>query len=253
MNSSITILHETPDVLVLAKPAGILVHADGVSIEKTLVDWIMENYPEIRDVGESMYLKNGELLSRPGIVHRLDKDTSGVLVVAKTQSMFDNVKQQFQNHTIQKQYVAYVYGHITKDQGTIDMPIGKSRSDFRRWSAGRGARGMLRPAVTDYVVEKRLMVDGKPFTRVLLCPRTGRTHQLRVHMKFLNHPLVGDVLYAGKYVATMPNLGFTRHALHAQEITFRDLSGESMTVTAPLPDDFVTAQKLSEDELAKKD
>jgi 23S rRNA pseudouridine1911/1915/1917 synthase len=188
----IAILHEDDAFLVLDKPAGLMVHSDGRTQEKTLVDWLLENKKVAREVGEPWTDPEGHALPRPGIVHRLDRDTSGVLVIAKTQPMYEWLKQQFKDRTVIKRYEALVRGHVQAERGLIDRPIGRSSADFRKKSAQRGAAGTMRDAVTEFKVLQRFP-DGT--TYVSLSPKTGRTHQLRVHMKAINHPIVGDVLY----------------------------------------------------------
>ncbi len=234
----IEILFENDNVIAINKPAGILVHTNGKSDAPTVVDWVRENYPDVENVGETMMLADGTEIKRPGIVHRLDRETSGVLLIAKTQEMFLHLKEQFQNHTIAKTYNAYVYGHVKKDEDIINESIGKSRSDFRQWSASRGKRGTLREAITEYTVMERLEKDNEPFSFLELRPKTGRTHQLRVHMKYLNHPIVADELYGGKLFTKSHNLGFKRQALHARKIIFQDLDDKEVEVGAPLPLDF---------------
>ncbi len=146
--------------MVINKPAGLVVHADGRTEEATVVDWILETYGEdIKEVGEPITLKTGEILYRPGIVHRIDRDTSGVLVIAKNQKAFEHLKQQFQDRYVEKTYNAFVYGEMKEEEGTIDRPIGKSTQDFRMWSAQRGARGELRDAVTEYKLLAKLKAD----------------------------------------------------------------------------------------------
>lgn len=238
------------------KPAGLLVHGTGKSDHAdvtTLADWIMENYPEIKTVGESWETETGETIYRPGIVHRLDRDTSGVMVIARTAEMFVHLKEQFQNRQVTKHYLAFIYGHLMTDEGVVEASIGKSRSDFRRWSAQRGARGQLRPAVTEYQVLARVWDnDRNPFTYISFRPKTGRTHQIRVHAKYMHHPIVGDILYAGKNIQTGSReegvyaLGFTRQALHARQISFTELSGKVVTYQALLPVDFVSAEAMLE-------
>ena len=146
----IKILYEDVNILAIDKPSGLAVHADGRTKEKTLVDWILENYPKMKNVGEPM----GEVL-RPGIVHRLDRDTSGVMLLAKNQKTYEFLKQQFQDRKIKKTYVAIVNGWFKEDKGIVNKPIGRSPSDFRRRLAGRGARGEMKEAVTEYKVLKR--------------------------------------------------------------------------------------------------
>ena len=243
-HDQITTIHETDDYLIISKPAGLIVHGDGRTDELSLVDWLLEKYPNIKDVGESWETDAGMTIPRPGIVHRLDRDTSGVMVVAKTQAMFDYLKQQFKDHKVKKEYLAYVYGSIKNDAGIIDAPIGKSRSNFRMWSASRGARGQMRNATTEYVVLDRFEDQkGNKFSYVKFLPQTGRTHQIRVHAKYLNHPLVADALYAGKNLKK-GKLGFESQALHAHILTFVDLKGEKGVYEAPLPEDFIHAQSV---------
>ena len=244
-NVHIIKLFETKDFFALDKPAGTLVHYDGKTDFPTVVDWVREHYPDVENIGEEQTLSDGTVIKRPGIVHRLDRDTSGVLLVAKTQDMFLCLKEQFQKHTISKTYHAFVYGHVKNDEGVIDESIGKSRSDFRQWSASRGKRGTLRSAITEYRVLKRFIHKSDAFSLVELCPKTGRTHQLRVHMKYLNHPIVGDELYGGKLFSKGNNCGFTRQALHALEITFFDIKEKEVTLQAPFPVDFIQAMDLA--------
>jgi len=232
------IIHEDNHYIVINKPSGLIVHGDGRTEEPTLVDWLLEHCPDIKDIGESWENEAGTVILRPGIVHRLDRDTSGVMVIAKTDQMFEQLKKQFKEHKIKKEYRAYVYGSIKNDTGTIDAPIGKSRSNFRMWSASRGARGQLRDAITDYkVLERFTNIQGNEFSYVQFMPQTGRTHQIRVHAKFLNHPLVADALYAGKNIKN-GTLGFDNQALHARAISFVDTTGACVAYTAPFPEGF---------------
>ena len=228
---NIEILYEDADILVINKPAGLIVHPDGRTKEDSVSGWFAEKYPESRDVGEKL----GDI-ERPGIVHRIDRETSGVLILAKTKEGHAHLKKQFQDREIEKTYHLFVYGEIKDDKGTIDMPIGRSAGDFRKWSAGRGARGEKREAVTFFEVIKRSPELGVTFVEAK--PKTGRTHQIRVHFQALQRPVVADPLYA---VGKPKLLGFERLALHAREVTFRNLGGEEVTVEAPYPEDFVRA------------
>lgn len=232
MRSDIRILYEDDTVLAIDKPSGLLVHTDGRSEERTVVDWVRENYPELEDVGEPQVLQGGEEIKRPGIVHRLDRDTSGVLLIAKTQEMFSFLKEQFQNQEVSKEYHAFVAGTVKEDALTIDRPIGRSSSDFRMWSAQRGAKGKLREAST----EIRVLARGAGVTYVAAFPLTGRTHQIRVHLKAIHHPVLCDPLYGFKDTPCPKELG--RFALHAHSITFKSLSREDICVTAPLPEEM---------------
>lgn len=232
-----TILYEDNDILAVNKPTGLVVHSDGKTEETNLVHWLLSKYPEIKDVGEIGRNEQGKEVLRSGIVHRLDRGTSGVMLVAKTKEAFEFLKKQFQAHEIKKVYHAFVYGEMKNDEGVVDRPIGRSSKDFRMRSAQRGARGEMREAVTEYKVVSR----GKGYSFIEAYPKTGRTHQIRVHFKAINYPLVSDVLYA-------PNkeneLGFRRLALHSYSITFKDLSGQIRAVIAPEPEDFLRAKEL---------
>jgi len=252
----IHILYEDKELLVIDKPSGLVVHptgrprkgADGktpkesgtsygAGIEPTLVDWLLEKYPEIEMVGESWIKDDGKVIPRPGIVHRLDRETSGVMVVAKTQHSFLHLKQLFKDRKVEKTYNAFVYGKLPETEGTIDRPIGKSNKDFRLWSAQRGARGELREAVTGYTVLK----EGDLASFVEVRPKTGRTHQIRVHFKAIHHPVVCDKLYAPRHDCI---LGLERLALHARRIRFVGLGGNTQEFESPLPDIFLQAEQL---------
>lgn len=238
-------LYEDSHVVVVSKPAGLMVHPDGRSKEKTLVDWVKRNYPEAKDVGEVFTFEEAgkvKKIARPGIVHRLDKDTSGVLLVCKTDEAFRKLKAQFKNHTVKKVYRALVWGHIKNDTGIIDAPIARSKSDFRARTVpnhyDEDSRGTEREAVTRYKVLERLFWNDKsaklPVTYVELHPLTGRTHQLRVHCKTMRHPIVDDTLYGpeGKPVLV------GRTALHAYKLTFVSPKEGTQTAESPLPEDF---------------
>lgn len=247
---NIPILFENDDILIINKPEGLVVHPDGKNNEPSVVDWILEHYPSIIGVGENMILhhKDTEIeINRPGIVHRIDRDTSGILVIAKTQDSFEFLKQQFKDRSIHKTYTALVYEHVKSDEGIINEPIGRDSKDFRKKIAGKTARGMLRDAETHYrVIERYSDTTSKkdkqgnyPKYTLLECmPVTGRTHQIRVHLKWLNHPIVADSLYKGKRKEL---LGMERTALHAARIEFISHGGIQVKVEAPLPDDMQQA------------
>lgn len=237
---NITILYEDESILALDKPSGLVVHPDGRTDEYTLTDWLRTKYPDIENVGEPLVLSNGEVIDRPGIVHRLDRDTSGVMLVAKTQNAFLHLKEQFQERTVEKTYNSFVYGTPKEDEGTIDRPIGKSAKDFRLWSAQRGAKGKLRDAQTDYTV----LASNEDASYLEVRPKTGRTHQIRVHMKAVHHPVVCDPLYAPNHACI---LGFSRLALHARSISFDDMQGVRQNVEAAFPDDFTHAHAVLEE------
>jgi 23S rRNA pseudouridine1911/1915/1917 synthase len=250
------ILFENENLLVINKPAGLVVHADGKTAEPNLCDWLIQKYPNIKEVGEPAKAPDGKIIYRPGIVHRLDRETSGAMIIAKNQASFEFLKEQFQNRQVHKTYNTFVWGLFKENKGEIDRPIGRSKGDFRRWSAGRFARGEMREAVTEYkVLESRTFsslkeasVEGSEGASITPAvsfvearPLTGRTHQIRVHMHFLHHPVVGDSLYAPNH----PNiLGFKRLALHSRVIEFTDVGGGLLRIEAPYPEDFESALKL---------
>lgn len=231
------ILFEDGNMLAVYKPAGFLVHEDGFSEAETVNSWMGEYCPESRGVGDALQLKDGEELVRNGIVHRLDKDTSGVLLLAKRDEAYADLKEQFKNRSIQKTYRAFTYGAPKTQEGCIDVPIGRSGKDFRLRATGRGVRGAQREAQTHY----KVLGSSGEFGYMELCPKTGRTHQIRVHAKHIHHPIICDPLYAPKKKC---GLGFARLALHAHKIAFNNLSGTLVEVEAPLPDDFLAAERL---------
>ncbi|PCI30859.1 RluA family pseudouridine synthase [Candidatus Kaiserbacteria bacterium] len=233
----ITIIFEDENVLVLNKPAGLVVHGDGRTEEETLSDWLIENYPEIEKVGEPW-----KEIPRPGIVHRLDRDTTGVMIIAKNQDTYEFLKDQFKEREVKKEYLAFAYDHFKEEEGEIDRAIGKSKSDFRRWSAQPGSRGVQREALTLWEALKEVSFGSKVYTYMRLTPKTGRTHQLRVHLKAIHHPIVCDSLYAPKRECA---LGFNRLALHASKLTVELPGGEVKEFEAPLPEDFKSALEIA--------
>ena len=219
------ILYEDDDLLVVNKPAGMTVHAGAGASRGTLVNALLHRFQQLSTVGGPL---------RPGIVHRLDKDTSGALVVARNDFAHRHLAGQFQKRTVEKTYVALVHGRLKRDTGTIDLPVGRdpvrrTRMTTRR-RAGRDAR-------TDWKVLARL----ESFTLVLVRIHTGRTHQIRVHFSALGHPVVGDTLYGAPRQVRVPRnasapapLG--RNFLHAARISFEHpRTGKRMTLAAPLP------------------
>ena len=197
----------------------------------------------MKNVGENEIYENKNIkteIKKPGIVHRLDKETSGVMLLAKNEKAYQFLKSQFQERVVKKTYVAIVSGDMKNDRGVINKPIGRSPKDFRRYLAGRGARGEMRDAVTQYRVLKRLDINSTKYTYLEIHPKTGRTHQIRVHMKYLNHPVVCDSLYNPDNPTPK---GITRMALHAKSIEFRNLKGEIIRVESSVPKEFIKLQK----------
>ena len=236
--AKIQVLYEDNDILVVNKPAGLVVHADGRTKEPTLVEWILKKYPKIKGVGDPLDAEHATVDAnlRPGIVHRLDRETSGALIIAKNQETFYKLKHQFKKQEIHKTYHAFVYGRVKNDDGVIDRPIARSRRNPVLWSATRGRKGEEREAITEY----RVLERSDDFTFLELYPRTGRTHQLRVHLKAINYPIVSDKLYANRE----PALGFERLALHSRNISFILPNGKRIAIEAPYPKDFEEALKI---------
>lgn len=208
-----TILYEDAEVLAIDKPAGLMTHPDGRSQAETAADWFMKKYPE------------------GGYAHRLDRETSGVLVFAKNQPALTFLKDAFEKREVKKTYLAFVYGVFKEKKGVIDFDIGRSRKDFRLRSAQPKARGRMRDAVTNYEV---VGSDGE-HSLLNVEPQTGRTHQIRVHLKAIHHPIVGDPLYAPNHA---DSLGLGRLALHASKIDLPLPAGGRKEIVAPLPSAF---------------
>ncbi len=223
---SITIIYEAQDFVVISKPAGLLVHLTPHSTtEPTVVDWLRNRYGEpITSVGQP---------ERPGIVHRLDKDTSGLMVLARTHKAHRIFSQLFETRAIKKEYHAVVTGVPVPASGTITYPIGRdpySRTKMVAITPTYTARtrvGELRTAITDYQV----CTVGRTGSLIRVALHTGRTHQVRVHMQAIGHPLVGDTVY-GK-----PSAEITRHALHATGLQF-SFDGVPYSFTDELPADI---------------
>ena len=210
------IVYEDGDLIVLNKPKGLVVHPAAGHWSGTLVNALLHH---CRD---SLSGINGAL--RPGIVHRIDKDTSGLLVVAKNDFAHQNLAAQLQDHSLAREYVCLVTGGMRADSGTVDAPIGRHPTDRKRMAVVADGR----PAVTHWQVLERF----SGYTLLKCRLETGRTHQIRVHMAHIGHPIVGDMVYGRK----KPELGQDTQCLHARAITFRHpRSGETVTLTCPLP------------------
>lgn len=227
------ILFENSHVVIIDKPIGIIVHPDEKQDEYTVAQWMKEKYGVV-GIGDE---------GREGIVHRLDRNTSGVLVLAKDQIAFTLLKRQFRDHTVRKVYRAIVEGHIRHDTGMISLPIARAKSDFRKRTVvdmfSQDTRGEERDAVTRYKVLERVTAsNGKQYSYVEVYPLTGRTHQIRAHFRGIRHPIIGDDLYgsvSGKTVAP-------RSMLHALSITIEipedEEGAKKQTINAPVPEDM---------------
>lgn len=226
------IIYEDNSILAIDKPPGVLTHTDGRDGSETVASFVAQKYPNLLSIGGEVEIDVGGTTPRSGVLHRIDKETSGIVLVAKTQAAFDFIKKQFDEHTLEKTYKAFVHGVLNDDMGAILKPIGRSKGDFRRRAVGLEARGTMREAHTNFFVLKR----GRTATYINVFPKTGRTHQIRVHLKSISAPIIGDTLYA----PDKPELlGFKRLALHAESVEFvHPETNETCTVTAPLPEDF---------------
>lgn len=233
------VLFENADVLVIDKPAGLIVHSDGRTEEPSVASWVVEKYPSMAGVGEPWTSPQGNVIDRPGIVHRLDRTTSGVLILAKTPAAYTFLKQQFQDRTTEKEYRALVYGHPKEDSGRIEKEIVRIKSVPPRWGVSRGEENKKRAAITDWKVLRRFEVQGERVSLLSVFPKTGRTHQIRVHLKAIGYPIVSDHLYADGRVSVG---GLTRPGLHAYALTITLPSGERTQFVAPVPTDLAFAE-----------
>ncbi len=214
------VVDETDNYIVVEKPAGLVVHPVFGIDEPTLADGLVAQYPELTSVGEDAL--------RPGIVHRLDKDVSGLMVVARTQAMFEKLKREFQEHAIEKHYTALVHGVVGEEAGVIDTPIGRSRTKSGKMAAHTQELKRDRNALTEYRVIQRL----KQYTLLEVKIHTGRSHQIRVHLHSIGHPIVGDARYTNKRVK---HKDFGRIFLHASRLSFDGSNGERRTYESKLP------------------
>ncbi len=223
MALTLPIIYEDDHMLAINKPYGIAVHkVSPTDPQDTIADILVRERPYLAGVGESPL--------RPGIVHRLDKETSGVMLIAKDQSTFEYLKNLFQTHQIHKEYLALVSGSPKEPTGTIDAPLGKLGT--KQTTQIKGKRELVvREAVTDYEVQKTFA----DYSLIRVMPRTGRTHQIRVHLKHIGCPLVGDKLYAPK--KPMPP-GLDRLFLHAWKLQFTGLDGKGIALEVALPEDL---------------
>jgi len=216
------IIYENNDILVIDKPAGILVHPTEKKEKETLVDWLIAYFPAIKKVGDNP--------QRPGIVHRLDKDTSGLLIMAKNNTAFNFLKKQFQDRSIEKKYLALAHGSVKDDKGIITKAISFSKKDRNKRSALLDENS--KSAWTEYKVLTRF----SDYTLLEVNIKTGRTHQIRVHLASIGHPVAGDKQYKFKR-QTEPD-GLKRQFLHASYLKFQQLDGKIVELESELPDEL---------------
>ncbi|OGY57300.1 MAG: hypothetical protein A3H67_01670 [Candidatus Buchananbacteria bacterium RIFCSPLOWO2_02_FULL_46_11b] len=229
------ILHETLDFLVLEKPAGLLVHATDKGETDTLVDWLKDKYPEIENVGEENY--------RAGIIHRLDKDVSGVMVAAKTNPAFFHLKEQFKERKVKKEYLALVYGKIGKPEGEITLPIGRGKSG-QFVAHPRFGEDKYQDADKFAKTEYKVLEYIKDYTFLSVKILTGRTHQIRAHLSAIGHPILGDAIYRPKknflhfFSKRVKVVDLPRLFLHSAKIGFYGLNNQWREFESPLPDEL---------------
>ena len=220
-NIPLDILYQDEDIVIVNKPCGMVVHPAAGNEDRTLVNALMYHVKDLSGIGGEM---------RPGIVHRLDKDTSGLILVAKNDHAHAVMSEQFKARTMEKHYRAVAFGSFSQDEGLIDAPIARHPNDRKRMAVIAGGK----ESQTEWKVLERL----KSATYLDVHLLTGRTHQIRVHMQSIGHPLLGDVIYAphAKVPVHIPRL-----MLHAYSLSFdHPTSGKRMELTAPLPEKFVT-------------
>jgi len=234
------VLYEDEDCVVINKAPGMVVHPAAGRPGGTVLNALLHHCPSIEGIGG---------VRRPGIVHRLDKDTSGVMIIAKNMATFHQLVGQFQSRTVRKEYLALVYGVMHSESGVINRPIGRHRSDRKRMSSLHPMK-KSREAVTEWHVEERFLVSSAGsrreggLTLLRIRPRTGRTHQIRVHFADLGYPLVGDRVYGHRakvfQVDAKSLFGhFRRQALHAERLCVElGKTARPTEFVAPLPPDF---------------
>jgi 23S rRNA pseudouridine1911/1915/1917 synthase len=230
-----TILFEDDFIVAITKPPGVVVNrAESVKGE-TVQEWAEKKYP-ISTIQSPL---SNDFISRAGIVHRIDKETSGILLIAKTPEAFTELQRQFKERFIKKIYLAIVHGELKPEEGEIRAPVGRLPWNREHFGIVPGGK----EAVTTYKVMKNVEVSRKNTTEKLtlveLHPETGRTHQIRVHMKYINHPILGDYLYAGRKTARNDRIWVPRVMLHAWKMTLcHPKTSLPLAIEAPIPDDM---------------
>lgn len=234
-NIFLDIVESTDDFAIINKQLGLQVHPSHREREKTLVNALLAKFPLIKDVGDDP--------ERPGIVHRLDKDTTGLMVVAKNSKTFNALKEQFSERNVHKTYHALVFGHFTEKTGEIDAPIARATSYTKQKVAFGKYKGDSKEAITTYDVIKEYKIgEDLLLSLVAIQPKTGRTHQIRVHMAHIGHPLLGDQRYYTKIERKMDikipkDYDLDTFYLHAKELSF-DLNGKNYDFSVKYPDRF---------------
>ncbi|MFA6973642.1 MAG: RluA family pseudouridine synthase [Parcubacteria group bacterium] len=223
----VEIIHQDKNMVVINKPAGLSVHPISFEEKDTLVNFLLGKFPEIENVNDG----SAGSQFRPGIVHRLDRDTSGVIVVARNQKTFDALKKIFQDREVSKKYVAIVFGKLEEKSGVIEKPLARSTGYEKQVIAHKRTKTKVRPAITEYAV----LGESENYSLVEVLPKTGRTHQIRIHLTSIGHPIVGDKLYTMKVNDKAKTAA--RQLLHAKELEFK-LFRRKYAFQAEIPTDF---------------
>ncbi len=221
-SSNIKIIYEDKNLLVIDKPTGLIAHPNIPGQKNTLTDWLIARFPEIIKVGDDPL--------RPGVVHRLDKDTSGLMIIAKNNFSFEFFKKQFQERKIEKTYTALAVGKIKEEKGIISKAISLSKKDRRKRSALLDEKA--KKAQTRYNVIKKY----KEYSLLKVKPLTGRTHQIRVHLSSIGHPVAGDKQY--KIKRKNPPNNLSRQFLHASYLKFHSPDNKLLKIKSELPKDL---------------
>ncbi len=225
----LSVIHEDENILVVDKQSGVVMHPFDFSDEVTLLAVISQYAPEILSIDNPKKLQDGRTINLGGMVHKLDRETSGIVVFAKNKKTFDELSEQFKNHKIEKTYYAKVEGIVQEKIFTIDAPLAREKKSYKQSVSPAEFRGELREAVT----HGEVVCIKENETVVRLQPKTGRTHQLRAHMSHIGHPIVGDTIYGGKKAE--------RLMLHAQSLSFV-LPNQKETFETKLPEEFMCPQ-----------
>lgn len=230
------IIYEDEEIIVLDKLAGLIVNKSETTLkEQTLQDWLEEKYPGFNS--QNLNLKETDFYKRIGIVHRLDKETSGILLVAKNLQSFYDLQSQFKKRLVKKTYIALVHGKVIPEDGEINVPVGRlpwNRKRFGIIAGGKEARTKYH--VLRSIMYQELDKTKEPLTLLELYPETGRTHQIRVHLKYFNHSIFSDPLYAGRKTARNDRKILPRIFLHASKISFyHPKTQKAVFFECPLP------------------
>lgn len=230
---NIKVIYEDDDLLIINKPSKVTVNrADTTRNEKTVQDLLDEDFGIIKADTETDFYK------RSGIVHRLDKETSGVLIVAKNLQSFENLQLQFKERRVEKVYIALAHGNIKQPEGEISVPVGRLPWNRKRFGVLAGGKS----ASTKYKIVEEFV---KPYTLLEVYPKTGRTHQIRVHLKYINHPVFSDELYGGRKLAREDRKILDRIFLHAKQITFfHPKTGDQLSFESPLPSELLNTLEV---------